>query len=95
MKGSPSSQWAFLTNHSHVLVVLNRTPEARIRDLAAEIGITERAVQRILADLIGEGFLEVHKTGRRNDYKILRSKRLRHPLESKVRIGDFLDTIAG
>ncbi|MDA1005852.1 MAG: MarR family transcriptional regulator [Verrucomicrobia bacterium] len=84
-----------MTNHTHVLVVLNRTPEARIRDLATEIGITERAVQRILADLIAEGFLEVHKSGRRNDYKIVRSKRLRHPLEAKVRIGDFLNTIAG
>ena len=95
MKGSPDSQWTFLTNHTQVLVVLDRSPEARIRDIAAEVGITERAVQRILAELAAEGFLKVTKVGRRNEYSIVRTKKLRHPLEARVRIGDLLKIISG
>ncbi|NNC90016.1 MAG: winged helix-turn-helix transcriptional regulator [Akkermansiaceae bacterium] len=91
MKGSPDSKWTFLTNHTHVMVVLDRNPAARIRDIALEVGITERAVQRILSDLAGDGYLRVRKRGRRNEYTIARRQRLRHPLESKVCIGDVLD----
>lgn len=90
---STSSQWTFLTNHTHVLVALNRTPDARIRDLAQEVGITDRAVQRILADLVADGVLRVRKVGRRNEYTINRGKRLRHPLESKVRVGELLKAL--
>jgi len=95
MKGSPDSQWTFLTNHTQVLVVLDRSSEARIRDIATEVKITERAVQRILAELAAEGFLKVTKIGRRNEYAIVRTKKLRHSLEARVRIGDLLKTIAG
>ncbi|GAB5558919.1 MAG: MarR family transcriptional regulator [Synoicihabitans sp.] len=85
--------WTFLTNHTHILVVLSREPEARIRDLADEVGITQRAVQRILAELVVDGILRVKKEGRRNAYKIQRRARLRHPLESKHTIGEVLDLL--
>lgn len=85
--------WTFLTNHTHLLVVLAREPSARIRDLAAEVGITERAVQRILAELTAGGILTVHKEGRRNRYRINRKTRLRHPLESRHTIGELLDLL--
>ena len=88
------SQWTFLTNHTHVLVVLDRTPGARIRDIAQEVGITERAVQRILAELVADGILRVKKSGRRNEYAINRRKRLRHSLESRVPIGSLLDLVS-
>ena len=66
----------------------------RIRDLADEIGITERAVQRILSELVGEGVLRVKKVGRRNQYTINRKMKLRHSLESSHRIGELLDLLA-
>ena len=85
--------WTFLSNHMHVLVALSRDPELRIRDLADQIGITQRAVQRILSELIDEGVLRAKKVGRRNVYSIQRRTRLRHPLESKHNVGELIDLL--
>jgi DNA-binding IclR family transcriptional regulator len=78
----PSHQWTFLTNHSHVLVCLWRDPEARLRDVAALVGITERAVQAIVADLEEAGVLTRTREGRRNHYQIHPDVPLRHAVES-------------
>lgn len=86
--------WTFLTNHTHVLVVLARDPTARIRDIAEEVGITQRAVQRILAELVTEGFLRIIKHGRRNEYRINVRKRLRHPLEAGKKLEDLLQLLS-
>jgi predicted ArsR family transcriptional regulator len=86
--------WTFLTNHTHVLVLLSRAPDLRIRDMADDVGITQRAVQRILAELANEGILTIHKEGRRNHYRINRKTRLRHPLENRHTIGEILDLLA-
>lgn len=88
-----SGAWTFLTNHFHILVVLSREPSMRIRDLAEEVGITQRAVQRILAELTEDKVLKVRKEGRRNHYRINRKTRLRHPLESRHNIGELLDIL--
>lgn len=85
--------WSFLTNHTHILVVLNRQPEMRIRDMALEVGITQRAVQRILAELQAEGVISISKYGRRNRYSINKEVRLRHPLESRHTIGELLEIL--
>lgn len=90
---SKPPQWTFLTNHFHIIVSLSRTPYSRIRDLSDEVGITQRAVQRILAELVEDKVLKVRKDGRRNHYTINRRKRLRHPLENKHTIGDLLDIL--
>ncbi len=91
----PESLWTFLTNHTHVLFCLSRDPSMRLRDIANEIGITERAVQRIVAELRSAGYLDGERDGRRVEYTIMRDKHLRHPLESACRIGDVLDVLAG
>ena len=88
------STWTFLTNHTHVLVVLSRDPMARIRDIAEEVGITQRAVQRILAELVSDGVLRITKHGRRNEYRINKGKRLRHPLEAGKKLDDLLALIS-
>lgn len=85
--------FTYLTNHTHVLVALNADPESRVRDMADAIGITERAVQRIILDLETVGVLDREKLGRRNRYKIRRHARLRHPLESHCTIGGLLDWV--
>jgi hypothetical protein len=82
--------WTFLTNHGHVLVCLARTPGIRLRDVAAEVGITERAVQRIVADLEAGGYLTRHRTGRQNEYEIDHLKSLRHPIEAHQTVATLL-----
>ncbi len=82
--------WTFLSNHGHVLVALARDPDARMRDVAEQVGITERSVQHLVHDLVEEGCLRRQKVGRRNHYAVVRSAHLRHELESTVTLGDFV-----
>ncbi len=89
-----NSQWTFLTNHFHIIVCLSRDPSSRIRDLSDEVGITQRAVQRILAELVEDQVLSVTKDGRRNIYTIDRDKQLRHALEARHTIGDLLQILS-
>lgn len=88
-------QWTFLSNHGHVLVSLARDPEARMRDVAQSVGITERAVQQIVRDLVVQGYLLKEKVGRRNRYDVVRGAHFRHELESDVDLGGFLDLVVG
>ena len=93
-KGAHSSTWTFLTNHAHVLSLIHDEPEILLREVASRVGITERAVQRIVQDLEHEGFLRIEKVGRRNRYEVELTKTLRHPIESHRSIGDFLTMLA-
>ncbi len=86
--------WTFLTNHSHVLICLARDPLARLRDIAILVGITERAVQRIIADLEEAGVITRQRMGRRNQYEIHVERRLRHSVEAHCTIGDILEIVA-
>lgn len=87
----PEAHWTFLTNHTHVLVLLARNPLAVLREVALEVGITERAVQRIVADLERGGFIQKERVGRQNQYRIDPQRKLRHPIESHRAIGDLLE----
>lgn len=83
-------EWTFLTNHAHVLLSIARDPGARLRDVAAAVGITERATQSIVADLEAGGYLHHERIGRRNRYTINPVGRFRHPAEADHHIGDLL-----
>ena len=85
--------WVFLTNHAHVLVWVARDPEARARDVADRVGITERAAQRILSDLRAQGYLSKTKVGRRNRYTVNRQGHLRHPVFRDLEIGPLIDML--
>lgn len=87
--------WTFLTNHSHILLCLSQEPSLRIRDLAEKVGITERAVQRILVEMVDAGALIKQREGRRNHYTVNLNFHLRHPLESHVKICDLLAPLKG
>lgn len=87
--------WTFLTNHAHVLAVLHSDPQKVLREVAIEVGITERAVQRIIQDLEGGGFIQRERVGRQNRYRILKGQSLRHPIEAHRKIGDLLKLITG
>jgi winged helix-turn-helix DNA-binding protein len=89
----PAGTWAFLTNHAHVLLCIARDPESRARDMAEQIGITERATQRILADLIVDGYVKRAKVGRRNRYTIDLRGHLRHPMFRDLSVGPLLEVL--
>ena len=86
--------WTFLTNHSHVLICLARDPRLRLRDLAEQVGITERAVQGIVKDLEAAGCLTRHREGRRNRYEIVTDRPMRHRVERQHLVGDLLGAMA-
>lgn len=88
------TSWQFLSNHGYVLLSLGRDPDARLRDVARQVGITERAVQKIVADLEEAGFVTRSRQGRRNHYEVHRHARLRHPLEAGSAVEDLLGLLA-
>ena len=87
------TRWTFLTNHAHVLLCLAREPELRLRDVAERVGVTERAVQRIVADLEDGGYLIRHRTGRQNEYEIAGEGPMRHPVESHRTVQALIDLV--
>ena len=93
---SPSkADWTFLTNHAHVLLCLAREPATRMRDVADKVGITERAVQRIVADLERTGYIQRIREGRRNRYELHDDLPLRHPIEQHQQISALLELVLG
>jgi len=90
---STTSKWVFLTNHAHVLLSVAHDPEARARDIADRVGITERAAQRILSDLLAENYISKTKIGRRNRYTVNRQGHLRHPAVRELEIGPLIDIL--
>ena len=87
-------RWTFLTNYGHVLLCIARDPEARLRDIAGEVGITERAVQAIVGDLVDDGYLERERNGRRNSYRVHYSAPMRHPTAAGHQVGEVLAVLA-
>ena len=86
--------WTLLTGHGHVLVEIARNPEARIRDISAVVGLTERSVQAIVADLEAANYLIRTRTGRRVVYTVNRDSLFRHSAQEGLRVGPFLDLLA-
>ncbi|MFO8026729.1 MAG: winged helix-turn-helix domain-containing protein [Opitutales bacterium] len=93
MSQTTTAQWNFFTNHAHVLICLARNGQQPLREVALSVGITERAVQRIVAELEEAGYLERERVGRQNCYVIHTEGRLRHPLEAHRTIGNLLDLV--
>ena len=87
------AEWTFLTNHAHALVCIARDPGLRLRDVAERVGVTERAAQRIVSELVDAGYLERTREGRRNSYRVRPDRPLRHPLEDGHHIGEILEVL--
>ena len=90
---SISSYWTFLSNHAHVLFCIAKEPEVRLREVAEKVGITERAVQRIVADLEDGGYLSRIREGRRNRYEVHGDRPLRHSIEAHLAVSVLVDLI--
>ncbi|MGB8222235.1 MAG: winged helix-turn-helix domain-containing protein [Polyangiales bacterium] len=86
--------WTFLSNHGHVLVCIVRDPNIRVREIALAVGITERAVQRILGELEGAGVISRTRQGRRTHYEVNHRQPLRHPIEADHSVGELVRLVA-
>ncbi|MGW1160087.1 MarR family transcriptional regulator [Streptomyces sp. NPDC002513] len=90
----PHIGWTFLTNHARVLAAIADDRTTRIRDIAARCRLTERAVQKIIADLEQAGYLTHSREGRSNTYRIQPGTLLRHPAEANLSVADLLSLLA-
>jgi DNA-binding IclR family transcriptional regulator len=92
---SPESNgtWHFVTSHTQVLLCLQQNPNVRLRDVAETVGITERAAQRIVTDLVDAGYVTRERIGRRNHYTLNRNLAMRHPSQFEHEIGELLDLL--
>jgi predicted transcriptional regulator len=91
--GNEPKTWTFLTNHAQVILCLAETPDVRLRDVAERVGITERATQRILAELIEAGYIKTERIGRRNRYTVDREHAMRHSAQRGYQIGALLEAL--
>jgi len=87
------TDWVFLTNHALVLSYITRHSRMTARELADAIGITERAIRKIIADLLEAGYISKKKVGRRNRYRVNSDLPLRHPSHRETAVGDLLDAL--
>ncbi len=85
-----TAKWTFFTNHAHVLFCISEDPDITLREVAMRVGITERATQRIVAELEESGYLQHERVGRRNHYELIDDAPLRHSIEGHTTIGDIL-----
>jgi hypothetical protein len=92
--GERDGSWTLLTGHGHVLVEIARNPGARIRDISAAAGLTERTVQAIVADLEAAGYLTRTRAGRRTRYTLNPDSSFRHPAQEGLQVGPFLAVLA-
>jgi DNA-binding MarR family transcriptional regulator len=94
MSRPESNSWHFLTNHAQVLLCIENDLDARMRDIAETVGVTERAAQRITNDLVEAGYLTRERIGRRNRYRINRQAHMRHPAQREHLIGELLGLLS-
>lgn len=88
------AEWAFLTNHAQALICVARDPELRLRDIAQQLDITERATHRIISDLVESGYLARHREGRRNSYEVKVDRAVPAPILRDLQVGDLLGALA-
>jgi predicted ArsR family transcriptional regulator len=93
MSSPESRHWHFVTSHTQVLLCLHRNPRVRLRDIAETVGITERAAQRIVSDLVEAGYVSRQREGRRNRYVLNLSVPMRHPSQVDHEIGELVDVL--
>ena len=88
-----SASWTFLTNHTQVLICITQDVDITLRDVANKVGITERAAQRIVADLVEAEIIDRRRIGRRNHYLVNRGAAMRHVAQANQQIGPLLDLL--
>ena len=92
--GDATTTWTFLTNYSHVLLAISKTPGIKVREIAELVGVTERAVLKIISELSDAGFISIEKIGRENRYSVTSDVPLRHPLEQHRTVSELLEMLS-
>jgi len=92
MSSTDQPTWTFLSNHAQVLLCVTRDPDMRMREIAQNVGVTERAAARIVADLVQAGYLDRIKIGRRNHYQLNGEVKMRHAAQAGYQISELLTT---
>lgn len=92
--GGSGKKWTFLTPYGHVLLIIAESPKSRVRDVAEQIGLTERATQGILRELVIAGYLHVSKEGRRNVYQVQADLPLRHPRFQHHKVAEMIESLS-
>ncbi len=87
--------WSFVSSHGAVLIAVARHPDATVKEIADQVTLTERQAHRVLADLVGEGYITRERVGRRNHYAVDPSQQMRHPTLADHQVGDLLAKLAG
>jgi DNA-binding MarR family transcriptional regulator len=87
-------KWFFVTSHAFVLLQVERNPDITVREIAEQVGLTERQAHRVLADLVEEGYLTRERVGRRNRYQVNHSGPMRHPAIAELEVGHLLRALA-
>ena len=88
------TRWTFLTGHGHGLIVITRNPNIRLREIAAELGVTERTAQTIVNDLVDAGYVARTRVGNRSRYEVRMERPFRHPVERDHAVGELLSVLA-
>jgi DNA-binding transcriptional ArsR family regulator len=91
---SERPRWTFITSHGVVLLEVTRAPGATVREIAERSGLTERQTHRVLADLVGDGYVARERVGRRNQYRVDDSRPMRHPVLARRRVGELLAALS-
>ena len=89
------AKWTFITNHGLVLAYIAKHPQSTARAIASAINVTERTVQKIIAELVAEEYIEQQRVGRNNEYHINSHTELRHETTRDVMVEDFLKVLGG
>ena len=92
-RGQEDSTWTFLTNHAQVLLAIAQNADIRLREVAQQVGITERATQRIVADLVKAGYVKRRRVGRRNNYTVNPKVEMRHEAQEGHSVGELLNLL--
>lgn len=87
------AEWSLLTNHANVLLCVTREPDIRLRELAIKVGISERAVKRIVADLEHDGYLQRERHGRRNHYNVNEAAPLTGPVTQGLQVSALIGAV--
>ena len=88
------TRWTFLTSHGHALIVITRNPNIRLREIASDLGVTERTAQTIVNDLVDAGYVARTRVGNRSRYEVQMESPFRHPVERDHAVGELLGVLA-
>jgi predicted transcriptional regulator len=91
LNSSDKTSWTFFSNHGHIYFLIANQSDITKREISSMVGISERAVSGILKDLVDDGYIKQIKLGRKNNYSVIKNKKLRHNLEDNISLSRLIE----